>query len=170
MKMQWAMKLPEAWRLLRAGLKKDKSLGYMLLSIFICVLIVGFVIMGNTNPFTKYFDQEKAITDYILGICLYYSVLWLALVPMAGIQRQYMGIPADRAAVRAPFAARQTSRRARKHLHRHSRRSSIPYGYSHAQAYSSSASVSFDDIPCYLQLFFFLLVSLYLMRHSEWQP
>ena len=83
MKMQWAMKLPEAWRLLRAGLKKDKSLGYMLLSIVICALIVVFVIVNNTDTYENTFDRGKAIAEYILGICLYLSVLWLVFVPMS---------------------------------------------------------------------------------------
>jgi hypothetical protein len=88
--LEFAMKLPEAWRLLRIAWRPSRMLGLALLSVAVCALIIFF---AYTNAFVTHHDPavmeswrtfERASFYRIsfMGIMVYQCLLWLIALPV----------------------------------------------------------------------------------------
>lgn len=84
MGLRWAMRLPEAWRLLRISLRPQRMLGIAVLSVGVCALLTAFLFAyasveksGTMYPMSAEF--MKILTWMLFG---YQALLWCVGIPM----------------------------------------------------------------------------------------
>lgn len=88
--LEFAMKLPEAWRLLRISWRPSRMLGLALLSVAVCALVIFF---AYTNAFVTHFDHDTGASwqtferasfyrNSFMGIMIYQCLLWLIALPV----------------------------------------------------------------------------------------
>jgi len=79
MELRFAMRLPEAWRLLRISWKPGRMAGIGLLAISVCLLSVGYIV------FSAYLTRDFTLPSLAKLLCvimlIYQGLLWDVILP-----------------------------------------------------------------------------------------
>ena len=79
MELRWAMRVPEAWRLLRISWRPRRMLGAGVISLVICVLLTAYAVA--IQRVTRNPDMTALYDHLCIAVYCYQALLWTLVLP-----------------------------------------------------------------------------------------